>query len=212
MGKGIPNVVIADPLMNAPRDSEVLNRRITPQGDLVSNMHGDMYEASRCGCLYYAAHQAEVAFSVGLEATTQTGLVLCNLAGNNKNLILRAAKFTSSADQAALSYVGLQGGAIGATFAHTTPLVWGTSMGSLNLGGTITCTAKADAAATTTTPKFLMGLGATALAAGDIPAQETQSLCVLEGAIIIQPGYWVGLWTLTALTGWGSLWWEEVIR
>jgi hypothetical protein len=208
MGKGIPNVVISDPLLNVPRDSEVLNKRISPQGDRVANMHGDMYETCRVGTLFYAAHQAEVAFSVGLEATTQTGLVISNPTGNQKKFILRAAQIALSVAQAALSYIGLQGGAMGATFAHTTPMAWGTSVGSLNLGGTLACTAKCDAAATTTTPRFLMGLGATALAAA--VGQETQNLCLLEGAIIINPGYWAGLWTLTALTGWGSIWWEEV--
>jgi hypothetical protein len=185
----IPNVVRSDPNINIPTGIPLEETRVDPQNGLVCNMHGSMYESSRVGTLFYASAQVAHLYSVALTAT-YTGLALSNPSTNTKKLVIRAAKLTISAAQAALSYVGLMGGAMGSTYAHTTAYVWGTNMGCLNLGSSQVCTALADEHATIVTPMFLMGFGATALATG--AGQETQSLNNLQGAVIVPPGYRVG--------------------
>jgi hypothetical protein len=185
--------------------------RIGPQGDqLVSSFHGDLYESNRVGTLFWAANQAAQAVSVAL-TVTYTGLVLYNPVGNNRDLIVRAGSFKPSIAQVALSIIGLMCGYIstGAITAHTTPLVVGTSMGTSNWGGSATPTGLADSAATIVGPHFVMGLTGTALASAGLP---TDAVFNAAGGIILQPGAFCAIYALTALTGFGTIWWQEVAR
>jgi len=186
--------------------------RIGPQGQLlVDSMHGQMFEASRCGTLFWATNQAAQAISVAL-ATTYTGLCLSNPVGNNRDIIVRAASFRASIAQVALSVVGLLAGYIstGGVTAHTTPLVYGTSMWPMNFGSTAVPTAKVDSAATIVSPKVLMPLIGTVatsgyLAGGGLPVD-------LQGGLILQPGSYVAMYALTAVTGISMFIWGEITR
>ena len=185
--------------------------RIGPQGQqLVDSVHGEMYEASRNGTLFWAANQAAQAVSVAL-TLTYTGLAVYNPVGNNRDLIVRAASFKPSIAQVALSIIGLMCGYIstGGITAHTTPLVVGTSMGTNNWGSSATPTALADSAATIVGPHFVAGISGTALAAAGLP---TEGVLNVGGGIVLQPGAYVAIYALTALTGFGTIWWEEVSR
>jgi len=186
--------------------------RIGPQGQILNDqLHGTMYEASRIGTLFFAASQAATAVSVAL-TTTYTGLCLYNPVGNNRDLIVRAVAFKPSIAIVALTVVGLLGGYVstGGVTAHTTPLVYGTAIWPCNLGSTAVPTALVDSAATIVAPKVIMPFCGTSLAAGAL--QDGSDYVRMDGAVILQPGAYVAVYALTAVTGIGSIIWEEVYR
>jgi hypothetical protein len=205
------NYVQSSPVLKAADGQAIADSRIGPQEQLITDqLHGEMYEASRIGTLFWAANQAAQAISVAL-TTTYTGLALYNPVGNNRDFILRHYSFTPSIAQVALSVIGLMGGYIstGAITAHTTPLVYGTSMWPMNLGSSAVPTALADSAATIVGPHIMFTTSGTALAAAGLP---TEGLKNVQGGVILQPGSFVALYALTALTGIGAFIWEEVLR
>jgi len=207
--------VQSSPTYKLPEGSVAGVERIGPQGNILNdNLHGAMYEASRIGTLFWASNQAAQAISVAL-TLTYTGLALYNPVGNNRDLILRQYSFKPSVAQVALSVIGLMGGYIstGAITAHTTPLVYGTSMGPMNHGSSAVPTALVDSAATIVGPHIVYATTATGLAAaaGYIPMQS-EGMVDVQGSVILQPGAFVALYALTALTGIGAFVWEEVAR
>ena len=186
--------------------------RIGPQGQLLTDsVHGAMYESSRNGTLFFAANQAATAVSVAL-TLTYTGLALYNPVGNNRDLIVRAVAFKPSIAIVALTVVGLMGGYVstGAITAHTTPLVYGTAIWPCNLGSTATPTALVDSAATIVAPHIIMPFCGTSLAAAAL--QDGANYVDMHGSIILQPGAYAAVYALTAVTGIGGIFWEEVSR
>jgi hypothetical protein len=201
--------VISSAAMSLPSAIDAgSDERIDPQNALlVSPMGGELQELSRIGNLFYAANQAAVTTTIAL-ATTYTGLCVSNPINNGKNLCIRAASFKFSVAQAAVSQIWLIGGySTGGIVTHTTPLVFGTDFGCMNLGFSAAPSALCDAAATLVNPRILMPLGGSFTAAA--LAADTPSIVNTFGAIWIQPGGWVALGTLTVSIGFAGIWWSE---
>jgi len=206
--------VYSSPNLKIPDGVDSGTERIGPANDLlVSALNGELYELSRLSNVFYAAHQAAYTpTSVALTATN-LGLIISNPAGNSKDLVMQAFSCKISVAQPAITLLGIQGGwsAAGVT-SHNTPLVFGTDFACLNIGSGAKPTALVDSAATTVNPRLLLPLGAafTATALG----ADTPSYIDLKGAIVVQPGGWVSLYTLTAgtMAVFAGFWWTEVPR
>jgi hypothetical protein len=171
---------------------------------IVQDSHGRYMEASYRGQIFYAANQAAQATSVAL-ATAYTGLVLSNPAASKYNLVLLQVGFVLAAAPAAIASVGLIGGQIATGLtAHTTALIPGSYFIGAPAG-----VGKADASATLpTTPVWIMQLmgGFTAAA---LPS-TTPALIDIGGSIILPPGAYVAIGTVTATSMLASFAWEEV--
>lgn len=171
---------------------------------IVGDAHGRYYEAASRGKVYVGGNQAATAFSVALN-TTYTGVVLANPVNSGFNLALLQASLVLTVAPVAIASIALFGGYVqGGITVHTTPLVpWSTLLG--NTGGI----AKISAAATLVgTPLWLPGLKG-GFTAGALSA-DGAALADIGGSIIVPPGAYVGIGALTAVTGMGSLVWEEV--
>lgn len=186
-------------------DGVVQPPRMDRQGALnVSELHGRYYEQAFRRNIFWAANQAATAWSVAL-ATTYTGIVLSNPPNSGVNLAVLQAGFVLSVAPAAIASIGLFCGYLvtGIT-AHTTPLTpFSNFIGGPKGAGL------ADAAATLVdTPRWshhIMG-GFTAAA---LPA-TSPAIIDLGGIFILPPGAYLGIGSLTAVTGLGSLLWEEI--
>lgn len=180
--------------------------RVGNQNDaLVSQLHGSMYEQALRGNMFYAASQAATTTTVAL-ATTYTGLCLSNPAGNSKNLIPRQVSAALSVAPAGIAPMGIGGGyAVAGVVTHTTPL----TRYSTVLGSGTSSTGLADGAATlvgtpTVIMPFLGGFTAAALFA------TSPAILDLNGSIVIPPGGYVFIYTLTVAVGLFGITWEEV--
>lgn len=171
---------------------------------VVTDAHGRYYEGMARGASFSAANQAAQAVSVAL-ATTYTGLLLYNPPGSGKILVPMKVKYALSVAPAAIATIGLLGGfsATGGVTAQTAKL----TVQSTQIGNTATGVGIALSQATITTPTWIFQLedGATAAALpADTPPYD------FEGAFGILPGGFLGIGALTAVTGLGSITWEEV--
>lgn len=170
---------------------------------LVSELHSPRYNLAYRGKLFSAANQAAQATTVAL-ATTYTGICISNPIGSGVNLEMLLASWALSVAPAAIASIGLITGFSGATaVTHTTPLT-----PVSNLVGGQNGIALADSAATIVgTPRWhrqLMG-GFTAAALPSSPAVPFD----LTG-IIIPPGGYIAIGSLTVVTGLGSFEWAEI--
>jgi hypothetical protein len=170
---------------------------------LVSELHAPYYNLTYRGKCFSAANQAAQATTVAL-ATTYTGIVISNPLGSGVNLEMLLASWALSVAPAAIATIGLITGFSGTTnVTHTTPL---TPVSDVVGGGN--GLALADSSATIVgTPRWhhqLMG-GFTAAALPSSP----QVLFDLKGAIIVPPGGYIAIGSLTAVTGLGSFKWAE---
>jgi hypothetical protein len=171
---------------------------------VVDELHGRYFEQGYRGNVFSGANQAAQAISVAL-ATTYTGLLLYNPLGSGKILVPTKIKFALSVAPAAIATVGLLGGfaATGGVTAQTAAVaVQSSQIGNLSKGVGITLSQ-----ATITTPTWIMqlydGFTAAALPAPTPPVE-------LDGSIQILPGAFIGIGALTAVTGLGSIFWEEI--
>lgn len=183
-------------------DSTTISARMGKQGDqLVSGLHGALYEQAYRGNLYSVANQAAVTTTAGL-ATTFTGLAIANPTGSGVNLVLRhfmCAQFAAGA-----------AGAIGVMVGS------GAAAGSLTVrnakvGGAASATT-ASAGATIATPvleRIVGSVGSVATTGYGLSA----AICYdFEGSLIIPPGYYAASFTSAATTSallFGFVW-EEV--
>lgn len=173
-------------------------------GQVIQQLHGRYYEQGYRGNVFSAANQAAQAVSAAL-ATTYTGILLYNPPGSGVNLVPLKVKFALSVAPVAVATIGLLGGwaATGGVTAQTTKL----NTQSSNIGNTGGSKGIALSAATIVTPTWIKqlydGFTAAALPAPTPPVD-------LEGMIQIAPGGFLGIGALTAITGLGSIFWEEV--
>jgi len=202
-------VVSNDRDVKIPVGSSVGIDRITPANALLTApAHGRYYELCRQGNLFWAGNMAGAAhaYSVAL-TTTYTGLCLSNPIGNSKDIVIEAWGFSAGLAYVALSMVGIMGGYSTTECTHTTPGVFDTDFGCLNLGSKNSPTCLMDEHATIVTPRLLMALGheaiATAVGAG------SAAMIDIGGAIRLQPGGWCATYCLTAITGNSCFWWSE---
>ena len=179
--------------------------RQLPQGDMaVSELHARYFEQGRYGNTYAAANQAAQAVSVAL-ATTYTGLMLYNPVGSGVMLVPTKLKYALSVAPAAIATLGLIAGfsATGGVTAQTTKL----TNQSSQIGNAGTGKGIALSAATIVTPTWLQQL-ADGFTAAALPAPG--GVWDMEGLFQILPGGFIGVGALTAVTGLGSIAWEEV--
>lgn len=180
--------------------------RLDKQGSqTVVQAHPRYYEMSSRGYMYGGANQAAQAVSVAL-ATTYTGLLLYNPVGSGKVLVPTKVKFALSVAPAAIATIGLIRGyaASGGVTAFTAEI----TAESNQIGNTSTSNVgRVLNQATIVTPTWCRQLrdGFTAAA---LPAPTMVD--DLEGDIIILPGGFIAIGALTAVTGLGSISWEEV--
>lgn len=169
---------------------------------IVQQLHGRYFETGYRGNAFSAANQAAQAVSVAL-ATTYTGFLLYNPIGSGKILVPLKAKFAVSVAPAAIATIGLIQGVQTSAPTGLTAL----TIQSSQVGSGATGVGKAYSAATITTPTWLMqlvdGFTAVALSAPQPPTD-------LEGIVQILPGGFLAFGALTAVTGLGSMFWEEV--
>ena len=174
---------------------------------IVGELHGRDYETNFRGNMFYAAHQAATALSVAL-ATTYTGLCLSNPAGNTKNLTLKKVSFALTVAPAAIASIGLIAGYnVAGVTVHTTPLV-SPAIGPNVIGSAAMPTAKADAACTLVGTPFWLAQLMGGFTAAALP-NPGPAMLDWDGSIIIQPGGYVAIGALTAVTGLASMFWEE---
>lgn len=193
------------PQAGSAADGTPLIWRMGRTGDgIVSELHGRYFEQMRTGRMYSAANQAAQAVSVAL-ATTYTGLMLYNPIGSGKILVPNKVKYALSVAPAGIATIGLLAGfsATGGVTAQTTKL----TVQNNQIGNSAAGVGIALSAATITTPTWLQemydGFTAAALPAPTVPVD-------LEGLYGILPGGFIGVGVLTAVTGLGSIAWEEV--
>ena len=188
-------------------------QRIGAQNDLlVSQLHGKMTEQTFRNNMFGAASQADTTTTIAL-ATTYTGLCVSNPAGNSKDLVLRQVGFGLSVSPGGIGYIGLGVGFGAAGIAvHTTPLV----AYNQKVGSNTAPTGLADGACT-----LLAGAGQGLLRISHIFGHydddaalgfEGAALIDLEGGVVLEPGGFAFIYTLTVVVGAFSMSWEEVPR
>lgn len=173
---------------------------------VVGQNHGRYYESTRRGNRYYAGNQAAVTTTIAL-ATTYTGLCISNPAGSIVNLSIDWVSFALSVAPAGIAPIGLiTGWSAAGIVTHTTPITSGAGLFIGNAKGV----ALADGAATLVgtpqwTPPWLQGgFTAGALYAASVVYAD------ISGAIVIPPGGYIAIGTLTVAVGFGSIAWEEI--
>ena len=180
--------------------------RIGNQNDrIMSQLHGKMYEQTQRLNLFEAASQAATTTTIAL-AATYTGLCLSNPAGNTKNLVPRQVSVALSVAPAGIAPMAIAGGYVAAgVVTHTTPLTTYSCM----LGNGQAAVGLADAAATLVgTPRVIMPiLGG--FTAGSLFA-TSPAILDLDGSIIIPPGAYIFIYTLTVAVGLFGIVWEEI--
>ncbi len=172
-------------------------------GEIVTaDNHAKYYEATSRGRRFLAANQAAQAVSVAL-ATTYTGLCLTNPAGSGYNLVVDKINFALSVAPAAIASLGIIGASSATAVTQTTPL----TVRNCLLGGG-SGVGLAASATTIPTPFWLMQMRSGFTAAA-LPS-EGPTLLDLDGSIVLAPGSFICIGALTAVTGFGSICWEEV--
>lgn len=172
---------------------------------IASQLRGPYAEAAARGEIFTVANQAAVTTTVAL-ATTYTGLCLANDAGSNVDLEILAAGFGLSVAPVAISALGLMGG-VGAV-THTTPIA-AAAIRTTRIGaaGTHAETTKVDGAATIPTPT-LLEVWQSGFTAGALPSPPA-GLVPIDGRIVVPPGAFVAIYSLTAVIGFGFFQWRE---
>lgn len=179
--------------------------RIAKTGEQVmTDAHPNYFESSSRGLMFSAGNQAAQAVSVAL-ATTYTGLCLYNPVGSGTILIPTFIKYALSVAPAGIATIGLITGyaATGGVTAQTTPL----TPQNNQIGNTNRSIGIALSAATIVTPTWLMQL-ADGFTAAALPAPNTAT--DIRGLYSILPGGFIAIGALTAVTGLGSISWEEI--
>lgn len=169
--------------------------------------HAKYMDAVLQGRVYTAHNVAAQAVSVAL-ATTYTGLVISNPIGSGYRVVILGANYALSVAPAGIASLHLLTGfSATADVTHTTPLAAPGIQNAL-VGVTSDAVAKADSAATISTPTYRLAMGS-GFTAGALYA-TTPAWIDLGGSLILQPGAFVAWGALTAVTGFGSFMWEEV--
>lgn len=167
--------------------------------------HGKYYEAAAAGRLFWAANTAAQAISVAL-ATTYTGLMVSNPTGSGVNVIPISVMHASSVDHVAAATRHLIGGFSAAGIVtHTSALI---AQSTILDDEAKLAKAKADDQATAVNPKYILAISDLA-SVGEDP-KGGMSMADLNGMFVVPPGGWIAIGALTAVTGFGSIVWEEI--
>lgn len=171
---------------------------------IVSQSHGKYFEAADAGRVFKADVQAAQAVSVAL-TTTYTGLCLSNPNASDVDLELLRVGLALSVAPAAIASLHLIGNKSATEVTHTTP---STTLGPTKIGASYVPAAKVDTAATIPTPIYLAPL-CSGFTAAALPSMSPTWIDV-EGLYILEPGAFIAIGALTAVTGfWGFVWREN---
>lgn len=174
-------------------------------GAMVSQPLGKYYDAVVAGRVFYASNTAAQAISVAL-STTYTGICLANPASSGKNISLLRVGAALSVAPAAIAGFYLIGNYSETAVTHTTPLTPASAL----IGGGFSPVGKVDREATIPTPLYLQSLFS-GFTAGALPG-GTVAIADIDGGIVLKPGAFVALGSLTAATGiFSFLWAEETV-
>ncbi len=171
---------------------------------IVSQLHGPGYEFASRNQMYNACSQAATTSTIAL-ATTYTGLCLSNPAASTVNLEIHKVGVGLSVAPAAEATISLAAGyAAAVVTTHTTPLtVYSNKIGVTSAAAS----GKADAAATLVgTPIDIMPLLGAGAAAAEVPQP---GYFAIDGCVVVPPGAYVFIETLTVVVGWFGIWWTE---
>ena len=173
--------------------------------NIMSELHGRYYETAYRRALFNACVQAATTTTVAL-ATTYTGLVLSNPIGSQVNLVLEKVGIALSVAPVGISALGIMAGYnSGTNVTHTTA---GTPR-SLFFGAGAAGVGLVDTSATLPTAPVLIHPLMGGFTAGALPS-ASPSLIDIEGGIILPPGAYAAIYSLTAAIGLFSFQWEEV--
>ena len=172
-------------------------------GELIfQQLHGRYFETMARGAMYNVANQAAQAVSANL-ATAYTGLMLYNPIGSGTMLVLNKHKFALTVAPAAIASLGLIAG-VQATPPTATTVI---PVRSNQIGNSKTGVGLAFSAATVSAPFWLTD-SVDGFTAAALPGPS--AIVDLEGSVGIIPGGFVAVGALTAVTGLGFMFWEEV--
>lgn len=183
-------------------------QRIGGSGEaVVGDAHGRYYEAAMRNVLFSASNVAAQAVSAAL-TTTYTGLCISNPLGSGKNLSMIGCNWAHSAAPTTVASIHLIAGySATANVTHGTPLA-SPGIQSALIGQAGASIAKADSAATTVNPYYLIPLGS-AFTSNTLYGMSLAWID-LAGQFLVPPGGWIAIGALTAITGFGGFTWEEV--
>lgn len=194
------------------------------QGELLaSELHGKYYTQNYRNNVYYAANAAAGGTVAVYSATSQTGLLLWNIAGSGKNLVLiraTAAITTAAGTGTSFGYMYQQnvGSALGtaAPISATTPITATRGpavLGPLTVGQGASVAQALSAATLTTAPTLFIPAGLSAgTGAITVPNTFLGLTEYFDGSLIVAPGTLFGISLSVASTNTTnlSLLWEEV--
>lgn len=153
--------------------------------------------------LFRAGNQGAQAVSVAL-ATAYTGLCLSNPLSGTRRLHLRGVGVALTVAPAAIASLHLIGGhSAVAEVTHTAAL----TPESTRLGSAEVPQGKVDSQATIPTPKFLWSM-VSGFTAGALPSMSPHVVDI-DGMFTLEPGGFIAIGALTAVTGIFSFAWEE---
>lgn len=200
---GMPVSGQVGPVATNAGDGSQVPIRLGHTGEsVVQQLHGRYAETMMRGAVYSAANQAAQAVSVAL-STTYTGLMLYNPLGSGVILVPLKVKYALSVAPAAIATLGLISGVQTSAPTGLTAL----TVRSNQIGNATSGKGLAYSAATIATPVWHQQMfdGFTAAA---LP--NPVGVLDLEGMIGILPGGFLAVGALTAVTGLGSIAWEEL--
>lgn len=172
-------------------------------GLVITPSHAQFHEAVNQNEVFFAANQSPVTTTVAL-AAAYTGLCVSNPAGSGKNLSIVKTNWIFTVAPAGICAINLGGGyAVDGVTVHTTPL----TIYNAKLGSPASSVANADAAATLVgTPIYIQPLIG-GFTAGVLYPHQT--VIDMGGIVMVPPGAYVFISTLTVAVGLGAIFWEE---
>jgi len=186
-------------------DGTVNPARADKQGASVfTAAHGEYNEAVIRDNVFMAATQAEDTWTVAL-AGAYTGLIVSNPAGSTKNLSILKAGMAITTAPVGVASIHLGGGYAVGGITVFNPIAFY----NMKLGSAVASVANVgDTATLVGTPIYLYPLigGFTAGALFSQPMAMTD----IGGSIMVPPGAYVMIVTLTVALGFGCIVWEEI--
>jgi len=203
--------VVGSGMSSAFPPQSLVAPRIGSQGDqLVSGLHGRLYEANYRGKLFYGSNGATPSVTTVALATTYTGLCLYNPAGSGVNVIVEQVGYSFLVAFPAAATIGLL---VGSSAAGIVTASAAASPGAPSKIGSAYVPAALCALSATLvgTPKLHTVFGE-GLTAAITTAPQGMHLINMDGSVVLPPGAYCAIYTSTvsgAASLCGSFHWQE---